>query len=158
MFGILLFFVSVFFCIYDKRFFKLFCVGCFSLGIGCWSLCSYDLIMLFAYDLRVKSYLEFGALYVSPLFVLLYIWKDELLTRHKGFYIGYKWLLVIQFVFAFFSFLLQTLNVAHFPAFLKMQHFILLCMCIGVFALTLIDVIKRLSKSAKEQMVLAYTQ
>lgn len=143
VFGILLFFVSVFFCIYDKRFFKLFCVGCFSLGIGCWSLCSYDLIMLFAYDLRVKSYLEFGALYVSPLFVLLYIWKDELLTRHKGFYIGYKWLLVIQFVFAFFSFLLQTLNVAHFPAFLKMQHFILLCMCIGVFALTLIDVIKK---------------
>ena len=143
VFGILVLFVSIIFCIYDKRFFKLFCVGCFSLGIGCWSICSYDLILLFTFDMRMKAFLEFGSLYVSPLFVLLYFWNDELVTRHKGAYIGYKLLLAVQCVFVLMAFLLQILNIVHFPVVLKIQHCILLCLCIGVIVLTVIDIIKK---------------
>lgn len=143
VFGILVLFVSIIFCIYNRRFFKLFCVGCFSLGIGAWSLCSYDLIILFTFNMRTKAFLEFGALYLSPLFVLLYFWKDELVTRHKWAYIGYKVLLMAQFSFVLLSFLLQILNVVHFPTVLKIQHVILLCLCVGLIILTIIDTIKR---------------
>lgn len=143
VFGVLVLFVSIIFCIYDKRFFKLFCVGCFSLGIGCWSICSYDLVILFTFDMRMKAYLEFGSLYVAPLFVLLYFWKDELVTRHKMAYLGYKVLLATQCAFVFFSFLLQFMNVVHFPEVLRIQHLILLVLCISVIALTIIDAIKK---------------
>lgn len=139
VFGILVLFVSVIFCVFDRRYFKIFCVGCFSLGIGCWSLCSYDLIILFTYDMRVKAFLEYGALYVSPLFVLLYFWQDELITRYRAFYIAYKLLLAMQSVFFIVAFLLQALNIVHFPRVLKVQHAILLCLCVGVIILTLVD-------------------
>ena len=143
VFGILVLFVSIIFCIYDRKFFKLFCVGCFSLGIGGWSICSYDLIILFTYDLRMKAYLEFGALYLSPLFVLLYFWKDELVTRHKVFYLAYKVLLAVQSIFVLTVFLMQILNIVHFPAVLKIQHIILICFCIGVITLTITDFSKK---------------
>ena len=41
----------------------------------------YDMIILFTYDLRMKAYLEFAALYISPLFVLLYFWKSDYDSR-----------------------------------------------------------------------------
>lgn len=143
VFGILFLFVSIIFCIYNRKFFNLFCVGCFSLGIGCWSLCSYDLIILFTYDLRMKAYLEFATLYMSPLFVLLYFWKSELVTRNKYIYVCYKALLAAQIVFDLLAYALHFMNVVHFPAVLKIQHIILICLCIGVIAMTIYDFIKK---------------
>ena len=143
VFGILVLFVSVIFCVFDRRYFKIFCVGCFSLGIGCWSLCSYDLIILFTYDMRVKAFLEYGALYVSPLFVLLYFWKDELITRYRAFHIAYKLLLTMQWIFVIVAFLLQALNIVHFPEVLKIQHLILICLCFGMIVLSIVDFVKK---------------
>ena len=65
------------------------------------------------------------------------------MTRHKGAYIGYKLLLAVQCVFVLMAFLLQILNIVHFPVVLKIQHCILLCLCIGVIVLTVIDIIKK---------------
>lgn len=118
-------------------------MGCFSLGIGCWSLCSYDLIILFTYDMRVKAFLEYGALYVSPLFVLLYFWQDELITRYRAFYIAYKLLLTMQWIFVIVAFLLQALNIVHFPEVLKIQHLILICLCFGMIVLSIVDFVKK---------------
>lgn len=143
VFGTLVFFVSIIFCTYNKRFFKLFCVGCFSLGIGCWSICSYDLIILFTFDLRMKAYLEFGSLYVAPLFVLLYFWRDEFVKRHRWAYIAYKALLAAQCTFVLVTFLFQALNIMHFPNVLRVQHVILLALCAGVIGLTVNDLVKK---------------
>lgn len=142
VFGILVVFVSLIFCFYNKRFFKLVCVGIFSFGIGCWSLCSYDLIILFTYDPRIKAILEFAALYISPLFVLLYFWKDKFVTRNKFSETVYKILLTAQICFAIIAFSMQLTNLLHFPAVLKYQHLILLFICISVIAQTIYDIIK----------------
>ena len=142
VFGILVVFVSLIFCFYNKRFFKLVCVGIFSFGIGCWSLCSYDLIILFTYDPRIKAILEFAALYISPLFVLLYFWKDKFVTRNKFSETVYKILLTAQICFAIIAFSIQLTNLLHFPAVLKYQHLILLFICISVIAQTIYDIIK----------------
>lgn len=143
VFGILMLCVSIVFCVYDRKFFKLFCVGCFSLGIGCWSLCSFDLVILFTYDLQMKAYLEFGPLYISPLFVLLYFWKDKLVTRNRVIYMGYHILLFAQIIFITIAFLLQIFNIVHFPAALKIQHLILFGLCIGVISLTVHDYLQK---------------
>ncbi len=106
VFGILLLFVSIIFCFYNKRLFRLVCIGGFSLGIGCWSLCNYDLISFFSYDLRMKAYIEFGALYISPLFVFLYFWKDRFVTRNTTVETIYKILLASQSIFVVVAFAL----------------------------------------------------
>lgn len=143
LFGALVTLASIIFCFYNKRFFKLLCVGCFSFGIGCWSFCNYDLTIFFTYDLRVKAYLEFAALYISPLFVLLYFWKDGLVTRNKIVEGIYKALLGMQICFDVAAFTLQITNIVHFPAVLRIQHLILFLLCIGVIVLTIHDIIRK---------------
>lgn len=143
VFGIIVMLISMIFSFRNRKFLKLLCVGGFSLGIGSWSFCNYDLIMLFSYDLRVKAYLEFASLYISPLFVLLYFWKDELVNRNRIVKTGYRLLLAFQVFFVIMAFSLQLTNLAHFPAVLKIQHFILYGMCIGVISLTIYDAIKK---------------
>lgn len=113
------------------------------MGIGCWSLCNYDLIIMFTYNLRIKAFLEFASLYIAPLFVLLYFWGDEFVTRNKRVNIVYRTVVYVQIVFDLTAFILQITNVLHFPVFLKIQHLILLVICIGVILLTAHDIIKK---------------
>lgn len=143
VFGVLVLVISSVFCLRDKRFFKLLCVGGFSLGIGCWSLCSYDLIILFTYNLQVKAYMEFLALYISPFFVLLYFWKDEQITRSRVIEAGYKLLLGAQGCFIVVACVLQAANILHFPALLKIQHILLLCLCVSIIGPTIYDIAKK---------------
>lgn len=147
VFGILMVLVSLFFCATNSKFFKLFFVGGFSLGIGCWSLCNYDLIILFTGDLRVKAYLEFASLYIAPLFVMLYFWKDEFITRYRIVNIGFHILLACQIGFDIAAFSLQFANIVHFPAMLRIQHLILVVLCVGVIVLTIHDLIKKQLKN-----------
>ena len=143
VFGVLVVLVSAIFSSKNKKFLKLLCVGFFSLGIGCWSLCNYDLIILFTYDLRVKAYLEFGALYLVPLFVLLYFRRDDFIIRKRVINISYQVMLVMQICFDILAFALQFFNIVHFPKMLKIQHFILFVLCIGIISLTIYDFIKK---------------
>lgn len=143
IFGVLLTFVSLIFCGRYRKFLRLICVGGFSAGIGCWSLCNYDLIILFTYNLRIKAFLEFGALYITPLFVLLFFWGDEFVNRNKSITTVYRIVVFAQIVFVLTAFILQITNVLHFPVFLRIQHLILLVICIGVILLTAHDIIKK---------------
>lgn len=147
VFGILIVLISIVFFFINRNFLKLICVGCFSLGIGLWSLCNYDLISLFTYDLRVKAYMEFAALYISPLFVLLYFWGDPFVTMNRIVNTLYKFLLSAQFLFTLTAFILQAANILHFPSLLRIQHLLMLLLCIGFIALTIYDIVKKQLKT-----------
>lgn len=155
LFGVLVVVVSLVFVITYHNFWKLVCVGFFSLGIGCWSLCNYDLIILFTYNLRVKAYLEYGALYIAPLFVLLYFWGDAFVTRNKKVHGAYLGLLLVQAVFDVTAFTLQFTNVRHFPTLLRIQHLILLFIAGGVVALTIYDLVKK--QLTNKVLILGFT-
>lgn len=143
VFGILLLLVSLIFCMKYKQFMKLICVGGFSVGIGLWSLCNYDLTMMFTYNLQLKTYMEYASFYIAPIFVWLYFWGDTFLTRYKVVNIAYRILVVIQIIFTITAFFLQLTGILHFPAMLRIQHCILLVTCIGVILLTIHDLIKK---------------
>lgn len=141
IFGICLLFVSLLFVRGNYRFGKLICVACFSTGIGCWSLCNYDLITLFTYNLRVKVYMEFLSLYISPLFVMLYF-RQEAAQRTRAFRIAYYTGLIGQIVFIICAVSLQFANLVHFPAMLKFQHAILLLVCSVMLAAVVANMMK----------------
>lgn len=144
VFGILLLLVSLIFCMKYKQFMKLICVGGFSVGIGLWSLCNYDLTMMFTYNLQLKTYMEYASFYIAPIFVLMYFWGDTFLTRYKVISVAYRILVVIQIIFTVTAFFLQLTGILHFPAMLRIQHCILLVICVGVILLTVHDLIKKL--------------
>lgn len=128
VFGITLLFVSAIYMIYDREFFKLLCAGAFSIGVAAWSICNYNLIILFTYEPILKTYIEFGALYCCPIPFILYFWKDYQKSDSKYIKISYKILLLCQLLFTVSSFALQYLNIIKLPEVLFVQHVLLFLM------------------------------
>lgn len=128
VFGVTLTFISIIYMIYNKEFFKLLCAAAFSIGVAAWSICNYDLIILFTYEPLVKTYIEFAALYSCPIPFMLYFWKDYKMSDSKTITIIYEVLLFIQILFTCGSLLLQKLNIVKLPDVLIIQHILLFSM------------------------------
>lgn len=72
VFGIATIVVATILLVSNSRIREIFCVGCFSVCMGLWSLCEQNILPLFIDSYPVKTYLEYTALYFAPLFVMLY--------------------------------------------------------------------------------------
>jgi diguanylate cyclase (GGDEF)-like protein len=148
IFGFCVLVTSLVFALKNALFSKLLCVGLFSIGIGFWSLCSYDLIILFTYNLRLKTYIEYTALYVCPLPVCLYF-RDEAMKRNKWIRRMYNLAVLSLTAFIIASITLQALNIVHYPAVLKILHVILLLVFAVVIFVSIYDTaVHRISNPA----------
>lgn len=112
----------------QREFFQPLCVGLFSFGIGLWSFSNYNLTFLFTDNPLMKVYLEYGALYVAPLFVLLYFWDEEKQRGNKYQRICFWILGILQGGFILIAMGGQILGWLHFPEVLRIQHILLVAM------------------------------
>ena len=126
VFGTSLFIIGVIFALRDKKYYKIVCISLFSIAIGLWSLCYSNLIMMMIYNLRVKTYLEYISLYVSPLIIMLYFYDDTLHLEHKWVRKQYLVILWAQMAFDCLWAVLVGINLAHFPDVLGLSHFLIL--------------------------------
>lgn len=122
MFGLCLAIVSGIFIFRHDGMYKLVCIALFSLCIGLWSLCSYDVITIFTYNLSRKAYLEFGALYLAPTFLFAYFWLDVRAREWKVRKWIYDAILLLQLSFVVGAFLLQAFNIIHLCQLMKISH------------------------------------
>ena len=132
IFGLFLLIISICFAIKSTQFINLTYVALFSIGISIWSICSYDLVVLFTYDLKVKAYLEFMSLYICPIFVLLYFKNSIFAAKPKWPKVLFVVTATAQLVFTLTSLVLQLLNICHFPKILFIQHIILLLIIVNM--------------------------
>lgn len=139
--GILL--VGIIFTFKIPRFYKLVCIGMFSIGIAVWSLCNYNLITLFTYNLRAKTYLEFIALYWAPIPFALYFWDDVHQKNEKKFKLVYYLILVAQIIFTIGILLLQYFRVCHMADYLVIEHILLVAMIILVIVMNAYDLLHK---------------
>jgi len=145
IFGVVFVLATVFFRFEGSDFYRLLCLAFFSLSIGIWNLCNYDIIMLFTYNIRVKAFVEFSAIYGAPMFLLGYFNEEALKGGKLQKYIYYA-LMVLQILFLVSASLLQCLRIVHFPQMLKYSHVIM-----GMMALYLIAVLARNGFKHKEK-------
>ncbi|MBE5876821.1 MAG: diguanylate cyclase [Lachnospiraceae bacterium] len=142
-FGLLILIISIFFSFRSKNFSKLIVSGLFSLSISLWSICNYDLVMLYTCRLETKPYLEFTTLYLCPLFVYLYFWSDIMKRKEKLIRVIYLSLLGVQAVFFVGMAVLHGLNIIHMPALVTVQHVIIMLMVLSYVALMIYDIKKK---------------
>ena len=139
--GVLL--VGIVFTYRIPRFFKLVCIGMFSLGIAIWSLCNYNLITIFTYNLRAKTYLEFISLYSAPIPFILYFWDDVHKEKPKMYKNIYYSILTGQILFSVTIFTLQAMKVCHMAEYLVIQHILLITMIVFVIAINAYDLMHK---------------
>lgn len=122
IFGFFLLFLSIYYMFKDKSFYKLACISLFSICVSTWSICNYDLISFFTYDLRIKVLNEFGSLYLAPLMLFTYFAQDAISRGNKFRKISYIVIECSMIAFVLISFGCQFTNTLHFPGFLGYCH------------------------------------
>ncbi|MCM1262095.1 MAG: GGDEF domain-containing protein [Butyrivibrio sp.] len=119
IFGVVILVITVFALAYSMKYIKIFCISLFSLFIGLWTLCYYDVTLIFAIPLYTKSLLEYLMLYLGSLPLLIYLWEDVKSLNSKLFPKLYWCLFAVYVTATAFMIALHTFDIVHFAATLK---------------------------------------
>ncbi len=126
-FGLLAMFIGLLMVSGSDQFGRVLCIGLFSVLIGCWTSCNYDLITLFVPNLKVKVYMEYFSFYLVPIPFFLYFRTK---VFHEGtpkiFRLLYHVILACSVALPLTAFTCQLLQVVHLPVFLRFSHIIII--------------------------------
>lgn len=116
VFGCILVLIAAFAQFYHREFQWLFWVSLFSIAIGVWISCNYNLIQLFSQDYCVNNLIEYTALYLAPLPIMIFFFEisKELRFERTIFCV----LSICSGLFLAISLMLHALNVLHMPTLL----------------------------------------
>ncbi|MCM1102815.1 MAG: diguanylate cyclase [Clostridium sp.] len=127
---------------------KLLWVALFSIGIGGWSLCSYNLTFLFSDSLVWKVSMEFALLYLLPIPVFAYFYAEAMHTKSRIRKNVYVVIMALQLLFTVTAYVLQLTGVCHFPKVLRIQHVLIGLMALYLICMFLSDIWHRRLESA----------
>lgn len=122
MFGLTLTCVTVFTVVYTTRFINVLLLSIFAICIGLWTMCYYNVTIIFAIPLYSKSLMEYMSLFIAPIPIIVYM-KDfvkEADSKILGF-IHVK-LFMIQMIMTVGTILLHSLDVVHAAEMVKYFH------------------------------------
>lgn len=127
IFGLVICCITVIALFFSGKFSRILCVSLFSICIGLWTLCYYNVLLIFAMPLYTISLLEYLALYLAPVPLVIYMREDVKALNRPFMYAIYRGLLAVQ-LFATTLFLgLHTVDLVHCAATLKYMQILVLC-------------------------------
>ncbi len=113
--------------LFSGKFSRILCVSLFSICIGLWTLCYYNVLIIFSMPIYTMSLLEYITLYLTPIPLLIYMRADVLTLNRPFVYTIYKILLTTQ-IFASSLFLgLHGVDLVHCAATLKYMQMLIVC-------------------------------
>ncbi len=126
-FGLLAMFIGLLMMSDSSQFGRVLCIGVFSVLIGTWTSCNYDLITLFVPNLKVKIYMEYFSFYLQPIPFFLYF-RSRVTdpVEPKAFRVLYYLILGFAVALPIVALWCHIFNLVHLPAFLKYSHAILI--------------------------------
>ncbi len=152
IFGLVTGIITIIILAVSTKFLKIFCVSMFSICMGLWTLCYYDVVLIFSIPLYSVSLLEYISLYLLPIPMTVYMYNIVTSLKNKVLNILYWFLLSIQLIFITVSMALHTMDIVHFAATLKYMHIIIICSLVYFF---MVLVIKLKAKKNKNKFFLA---
>lgn len=152
VFGLITGIITIILLAVSTKFLKIFCVSMFSICMGLWTLCYYDIILIFSIPLYSVSLLEYVSLYLLPIPMTVYMYSDVASLGNKILKIVYWLLLSVQIIFITIAMALHTMDIVHFAATLKYIHIIIIC-SLSYFFMVLILNLK--AKKKKNKVFLA---
>lgn len=127
VFGLVTGVITIIMLAVSTRFLKIFCVSMFSICMGLWTLCYYDIVLVFSIPLYAISLLEYVSLYLLPIPMTVYMYNDVLSLENKFLKALYWPLLTIQVIFIAIAMVLHTADILHLAATLQYMHIIIVC-------------------------------
>lgn len=127
IFGLMTMIVTAFALAFSLKYIRLFCVSLFSLLIGLWTLCYYNVVMIFSIPLYSVSLLEHLSLYLAPIPLLIYMWEDVKKLKQQFLRYCYQTLFIIQVAATMSMIILHGIDTVHLAGTLPYMQALIVC-------------------------------
>lgn len=127
IFGLAICCITIFALLFSGKFSRILCVSLFSVCIGLWTLCYYNVLLIFSMPLYTICLLEYLTLYLAPVPLIFYLREDVKALNRPFMNVVYRLLLAVQ-IFTTTLFLgLHSVDLVHCAATLKYMQVLILC-------------------------------
>lgn len=139
IFGLFTALLTLFALLLSRKYAQLFCVSLFSICIGLWTLCYYNVVLIYSVALYSVSLVEYMALYLAPLPIMVYMHENVKKLKSKILR-GIYWVLFAIFLsFDMVVLTLHTIDKVHCAAVLKYFQILLICNLIYIMLILIIN-------------------
>lgn len=119
IFGLSLLIITMFAVLLSRKFIRIFCIAAFAICVGLWTLCYYNVILVYSIPLYSVSLVEYMALFLSPLPLIIYMHENVKNLNSKIWDIIYWVLFSVQLLFDIVILTLHTMDIVHCASVLK---------------------------------------
>ncbi|MCM1183502.1 MAG: GGDEF domain-containing protein [Roseburia sp.] len=137
IFGLTTCVIMVFALTFSLKYVRLLCISAFCICMGLWTLCYYNVVLVFSIPLYSVSLIEYMAFYLAPLPLVIYMWGDVKQIKNKPLRNFYWVLLTVQVTATAVMIGLHATDTVHCAATLKYMQMLILC-CLIYFMLVLL--------------------
>ncbi len=127
IFGLVTCLITVFALLFSGKFLRILCVSLFSICIGLWTLCYYNVLLIFSMPLYMISLLEYLSLFLAPIPLVIYMREDVFALNRPVMCRLYRLLLVVQIAASTITIGLHSVDLVHCAATLKYMQALLIC-------------------------------
>lgn len=127
IFGLALCVITVFAVIFSPKYIRMLCISLFSICMGLWTLCYYDILVVFSVPLYSISLIEHIALYLAPLPLVIYVYEDVKNMKYRLFKIIYWVLLTVQSLALAVMMVLHMTDIVHLAEALHYEQILIVC-------------------------------
>ena len=124
--GLVAFVLTVFALAFSRKFIRPMCVSLFSLCMGLWTLCQYNILLAFSIPLYSISLIKYISLYLGPLPLVVYMYEDVKNIKYKFFRVIYWVLFAVLVVFLTVVIALHVVDIVHMAATLQYMQVLIL--------------------------------
>ena len=113
VFGVMMAFIQIFAVAISPKYSNVFLLAVFSICIGLWTMCYYDVMTVFSIPLYKVSLIEHMALFIAPVPILGYMYGHVKEINSKKLMLVYKILFSVQFTLTVTAIALHTIDLVH---------------------------------------------
>lgn len=126
IFGLAILMITSIAILFSKKYFRMFCIALFSICMGLWTLCYYNVMLVFSIPLYSVTLLEYMTLYLAPLPITIYMYENVKNLKNKFLKFLFWVLLAVEIGFDAVVLTLHAKDIVHCAAALKYMQIMLL--------------------------------
>lgn len=152
IFGLSILIITAFAVLLSRKFIRVFCIAAFSICMGLWTLCYYDVISVYSIPLYSVSLIEYIAFYLAPLPLIIYLYENIKNMHNKVFTMLYWIMFIVQLGFDLIICILHTFDIMHFTVASRCFQ-IMMVIEIAYFVIVLVKNIKNSNLVSRLYMI-----
>lgn len=142
IFGLVICFITAVALLFSQKYIRILCISMFSVCMGLWTLCYYNIPIIFAIPLYSASLIEYVSLFLAPIPLVIYMREDVITLNNKFMHMIYRILLTVQIAATTITIGLHSVDLVHCATSLKYMQGLIICHLIYFIIVELINLRK----------------